>query len=46
MLTCTPQGTIFWKIKEAREQGKGWDKGFGLRDLLELGQREVKARVA
>ncbi|AEO60313.1 hypothetical protein MYCTH_83193 [Thermothelomyces thermophilus ATCC 42464] len=44
-LRQTYDGTIFWKIKEAREQGKGWNKGFGLRDLLLLGQHEVKARI-
>ena len=40
------QGTIFWRIKEAREKGKRWNKGFGFRDLVQLGQREFKARVA
>ncbi|KAL2194445.1 Caleosin related protein-domain-containing protein [Corynascus similis CBS 632.67] len=45
-LRQTYDGTIFWRIKEAREQGKGWNKGFGLRDLVTLGQREVKARIA
>ncbi|KAK3290200.1 Caleosin related protein-domain-containing protein [Chaetomium fimeti] len=45
-LRQTYDGTIFWRIKEARERGKGWNKGFGLRDLLQLGQRQLKARVA
>lgn len=36
-LRQTYDGTIFWRIKDAREQGKGWDKGFGLRDLFILG---------
>ncbi|KAL2256688.1 hypothetical protein VTK26DRAFT_1304 [Humicola hyalothermophila] len=35
-------GTIFWKIKEAREQGKGWQKGFGLRDLQTWLQTRIK----
>ncbi|KAL2163783.1 hypothetical protein VTH06DRAFT_5842 [Thermothelomyces fergusii] len=45
-LRQTYDGTIFWKIKQAREQGTGWDKGFGLRDLSSLGRRKIKARVA
>jgi hypothetical protein len=32
-LRQTYDGTIFWRIKKLREQGKGWHKGFGLRDL-------------
>ncbi|KAH6649384.1 Caleosin related protein-domain-containing protein [Chaetomium tenue] len=45
-LRQTYDGTIFWRIKEAREKGKGWNKGFGFRDLVQLGQREFKARAA
>ncbi|EAQ92068.1 hypothetical protein CHGG_00303 [Chaetomium globosum CBS 148.51] len=45
-LRQTYDGTIFWRIKEAREKGKRWNKGFGFRDLVQLGQREFKARVA
>ena len=36
------KGTIFWKIKEAREQGKGWNKGFGLRELQALLRTRIK----
>ncbi|KXX74146.1 putative peroxygenase 3 [Madurella mycetomatis] len=39
-------GTIFWKIKEAREQGKGWRKGFGLRDFVTLIKNKAKAYLA
>ncbi|KAK4152186.1 Caleosin related protein-domain-containing protein [Chaetomidium leptoderma] len=42
-LRQTYDGTIFWKIKEAREHGKGWDKGFWPSDLVALGQRRWKA---
>ncbi|KAK4221998.1 Caleosin related protein-domain-containing protein [Podospora fimiseda] len=35
-LRQTYDGTIFWKIKEARESGKGWNKGFGLINLVDL----------
>ncbi|KAK4119762.1 Caleosin-domain-containing protein [Parathielavia appendiculata] len=44
-LRQTYDGTIFWKIKEAREQGKGWNKGFGLRDFVDLTRRQSKAHV-
>lgn len=37
------QGTIFWKIKEAREKGKGWNKGFGIKDALNMAQGKAKA---
>lgn len=36
------KGTIFWKIKEAREQGRGWNKGFGLRELKALLRTQTK----
>ncbi|GAB1317057.1 hypothetical protein MFIFM68171_07267 [Madurella fahalii] len=42
-LRRTYDGTIFWKIKEARETGKGWRKGLGLRDLVLLAQNTAKA---
>ncbi|KAK4108277.1 Caleosin-domain-containing protein [Canariomyces notabilis] len=41
-LRQTYDGTLFWKIKEAREQGKGWDKGFGLGDLVVLAKNTIK----
>lgn len=37
-----PKGSIFWRIREARQNGKGWDKGFGIRDLVALGNRKLK----
>ncbi|KAK4096231.1 Caleosin-domain-containing protein [Parathielavia hyrcaniae] len=41
----TYDGSIFWKIKEAREHGKGWNKGFGPRDLIDFGRRQYKTFV-
>lgn len=42
-LRQTYDGTIFWKIKEAREKGKGWNKGFGIKDALNMAQWKAKA---
>ncbi|KAL2018110.1 hypothetical protein VTK56DRAFT_1240 [Thermocarpiscus australiensis] len=42
-LRRTYDGTIFWTIKEAREQGKGWRKGFGPGDLVMLVLTRAKA---
>ncbi|KAL2132945.1 hypothetical protein VTI74DRAFT_3135 [Chaetomium olivicolor] len=38
-LRQTYDGTIFFKIKEARDQGKQWHKGFFPRDLLDIFER-------
>ncbi|KAK1779642.1 Caleosin related protein-domain-containing protein [Copromyces sp. CBS 386.78] len=27
-------GSMFWKVRDAYRSGKGWHKGFGLRDLI------------
>jgi len=35
-LRQTYDGSIFWKIRERRLSGQGWDKGFGIRDLVGL----------
>ncbi|KAK0714184.1 Caleosin related protein-domain-containing protein [Lasiosphaeria miniovina] len=35
-LRQTYDGSIFWRIRDARLHGKGWHKGFGLRDLVKL----------
>jgi len=43
-LRQTYDGTIFWKIKEARESGKGWHKGFGLQDMMELARDQAIKR--
>ncbi|KAM7205143.1 Caleosin related domain containing protein [Naviculisporaceae sp. PSN 640] len=42
-LRQTYDGSIFWRIREARQSGKGWDKGFGLRDLVDLGRHKLKS---
>ncbi|KAK3988696.1 Caleosin related protein-domain-containing protein [Cladorrhinum sp. PSN332] len=43
-LRQTYDGTIFWKIKEARESGKGWNKGFGARNLVDLARDQAIKR--
>ncbi|KAL2268069.1 hypothetical protein VTJ83DRAFT_2915 [Remersonia thermophila] len=40
-LRRTYDGTIFWKIKEARERGE-WHKGYGFRDLVASVKRKIK----
>jgi len=44
-LRQTYDGTIFWKIKEMRESGKGWNKGFGIRNLVDLGRDQAIKRL-
>lgn len=35
LLTCRLlKGSIFYEIRERRQTGQGWDKGYGLRDLF------------
>ncbi|KAM7213390.1 putative peroxygenase 3 [Rhypophila decipiens] len=41
-LRQTYDGSVFWRVREARQNGKGWDKGFGLGDLVNLGNKKLK----
>lgn len=35
------QGSMFWKIRDAYRSDKGWNKGFGLHDLFNLGLQQL-----
>jgi hypothetical protein len=35
------QGSVFWRVKEARESEDGWRKGFGWSNLVNLSKGEL-----